>query len=124
MRCPIPIHDSTNMGVSVGMGTAKGVPQSDYPGVQTQVVNHAGQVPTSAATFNNVDAAALNTYIKVGTPTRPWIPGVNDCNTWAHQAIYNSTPHNLTYSIYEVPITYATGVVVYADGSIHQPGGN
>src|SRR5579875_1939307 len=99
---------TTSTGVSVGMGTAKGVPQSDYPGVQTQVVNHAGQVPTSAVTFNNVDAAALNTYIKVGTPTGPWIPGINDCNTWARQAISNSTPHNLTYSIYGVPITYAT----------------
>jgi hypothetical protein len=52
------------------MGTVKGVPQSDYPGVQTQVVNHTGQVPTSSVTFNNVDPAALNTYIKVGYADR------------------------------------------------------
>ena len=102
-------------------GYGEGCASVRLPGVQTQVVNHAGQVPTSAVTFNNVDAAALNTYIKVGTPAGPWIPGVNDCNTWANQAISNSTPQ---YSIYGVPITYATGVVVYADGSIHQPGGN
>jgi len=54
----------------------------------------------------------------------PWIPVVNDCNTWASQAIYNSTPHDLTTVMYGVPITYATGVVVYADGSVHAPGDN
>jgi hypothetical protein len=31
---------------------------------------------------------------------------------------------NLTFSTYGAPITSKTGVVVYADGSIHQLGGN
>jgi hypothetical protein len=37
------------------------VPQSDYPGVQTQVVDHTGEVPTSTQTFTGVDKAALAT---------------------------------------------------------------
>ncbi len=111
------------------MGTAKGVPQSDAPGVQTQVVDHTGQVPTSTQTFTGVDKAALATYTKVGTPTGRWIPGVNDCNTWAHGAINNSIPHDITISIptstgYVVTVTVARHAVVYADGSIHSPGGN
>ena len=115
---------TTSAGVSVGMGTARGVPQSDYPGVQTQVVNHAGQVPDSSAAFSNIDAAALNTYIRVGTPTGPWIPGANDCNTWANSAINNSTPHNITVGIYGVPVPVGTNVVVYSDGTVHTPGVN
>ena len=115
---------TTTAGVSAGMGTARGVPQSDYPGVQTQVVNHAGEVPDSRVTYGNIDPAALSTYLKMGSSTGPWIPGINDCNTWVAGAVNNSTPHNLTIGIYGVPITYATGVVVYADGSIHPPGGN
>ena len=117
-------------GVSVGMGTAQGVPQSDAPGVQTQVVDHTGQVATSTQTFTGVDSAALSTYTKVGTPTGRWIPGVNDCNTWAYNVIHQSTPHD----IYDrAPVVTKNGVipghveyhnvVVYADGSIHSPGG-
>jgi hypothetical protein len=64
---------STPDGTDVGMGTANGVPQSDAPGVQTQVVDHTGQVPTSTQTFTGVDKTALATYTKVGTPTGPWI---------------------------------------------------
>jgi RHS repeat-associated protein len=117
---------STPDGVSVGMGTAQGVPQSDFPGVQTQVVNHTGQVPTSTQTFTGVDRAALATYTKVGTPTGRWLPGVNDCNTWAQNAIEQSTPHNI-YSGFDPtgapPHIIYRNVVVYADGSIHSPGG-
>ena len=114
-------------GVSVGMGTAHGVPQSDYPGVETQVVDHTGQVPTSTETFTSVDKAALDTYTKVGTPTGRWVPGVNDCNTWAKNVIGQSTPHNI-YGYLAVPgagipILLNQNVVVYADGSIHPPGG-
>ena len=119
---------STPDGTAVGMGTAQGVPQSDAPGVQTQVVNHAGEVATSTQTFTGVDKAALGTYTKVGTPTGRWIPGVNDCNTWAYNAIHQSTPHD----IIEGGVVSRTGVsprqivyhnvVVYADGSIHSPG--
>jgi RHS repeat-associated protein len=114
---------STPDGTDVGMGTAKGVPQSDAPGVQTQVVDHTGQVPTSTQTFTGVDKAALATYTKVGTPTGRWVPGVNDCNTWAHNAISQSTPHNI-YGYLAVPgagipILLHQNAVVYADGSIH-----
>jgi len=111
------------------MGTAQGVPQSDAPGVQTQVVNHAGEVATSTQTFTGVDTAALGTYTKVGTPTGRWIPGVNDCNTWAYNAIHQSTPHDIYKNAPVItkngvqfgPVAYHN-VVVYADGSIHSPG--
>jgi hypothetical protein len=105
------------------MGTAKGVPQSDAPGVQTQVVDRTGQVPTSTQTFTGVDKAALSTYTQVGTPTGRWIPGVNDCNTWARTAINQSTPHDISIVIYGVPIVVSHNVVVYANGSVHSPGG-
>jgi RHS repeat-associated protein len=110
---------TTSTGVSVGMGTAQGVPQSDYPGVQTQVVDHTGQIPDSSVTYGNVNPAALNTYLTLGAPTGPWIPGVNDCNTWVNGVVNNSTPHNITLGMYGVPITIGTNVVVYSDGSIH-----
>ncbi len=118
---------STPDGTDVGMGTATGVPQqSAKPGVETQVVDHTGQVPTSTNTFSGVDKAALATYTRVGTPTGRWIPGVNDCNTWAHSAINNSTPHDITMTdpmaVGASTVLYHN-VVVYADGSIHSPGG-
>jgi len=121
---------STPDGVSVGMGTEEGVPQSDRPGVKTEVVDHSGQVPDSTETFTGVDKAALDTYTQIGTPTGRWIPGYNDCNTWTTTVIENSTPHNVI-----VPIVSSTGgipivipivvpnVVEYHDGSIHSPGG-
>ena len=86
---------TTSDGISIGMGTAAGVPQSDMPGVRTQVVDHAGQVPTSTTTYANVDRKALNTYLATGTPTGRWMPGVNDCNTWAESTIMKSTPHDI-----------------------------
>ena len=119
---------STPAGTDVGMGTAKGVPQSDIPGVETEVVDHTGQVPTSTQTFTGVDKAALRTYTKVGTPTGRWVPGVNDCNTWAQNVIKQSTPHTVVLLI-QTPASPAPipivlhNVVVYANGSIHSPGG-
>jgi len=116
---------TTSDGVSVGMGTAKGVPQSDAPGVKTEVVDHTGQVPTSTETHTDVDRAALNTYTQVGTPTGRWIPGVNDCNTWVNTVIYQSTPHDMVSipQVGESATVLYHNAVVYADGSIHSPGG-
>jgi hypothetical protein len=130
---------TTNTGVSVGMGTAQGVPVSDYPGVSTYVVDHTGQVPTSTTTYTNVDQTAFGTYTQVGTPLGAWVPVVNDCNTWASNVLYQSTPHDVTvvtvtsspigaeyggyYGGNSVTTTTYHNVVQYADGSIHQPGG-
>lgn len=93
----------------------------DKPGDPTQVVDHTGQVPTSTQTYTGVNKAALSTYTQVGTPTGRWIPGVNDCNTWAHNAIYQSTPHDITTipQVGESAQVLYHNVVVYADGSIH-----
>jgi hypothetical protein len=93
------------------------------------VVDDHGDKPTSTQTFTNVDRAAINSYLQVGQPTGPWIPGVNDCNTWARNAVNQSTPHDITYTPAGppdlVPSTRVVqhDVVVYADGSVHQPGG-
>jgi hypothetical protein len=111
------------------MGPADGVPQSDMPGVKTAVVDHTGQVPTSTTTFTGVDASAISTYVTVGTPTGRWIPGVNDCNTWAQTVIQNSTPHDIMINGYGrditlpgPPIKWIRNVVVFQDGSIHALG--
>jgi hypothetical protein len=117
---------STNTGVSVGMGTAQGVPQSDRPGVPTFVVDHTGQVPTSTVTYTNVDQGTLTTYTQIGTPLGAWMPGINDCNTWVRNVMSQSTPHDVVTYTYTPYIGYQstrnTNVVVRADGSIHQPG--
>jgi len=127
---------TTPEGVSVGMGPANGgghvpgingIHLADGPGSPTEVVDHTGEVPISTRTFTGVDKAALATYIKVGTPTGRWVPGVNDCNIWANNVISQSTPHNI-YGYLAVPgagipILLHQNVVVYADGSIHSPGG-
>jgi hypothetical protein len=103
---------------------ANGTPSADGRYTQTEVVDHTGEVPTSTQTFAGVDKAALATYTKVGTPTGPWIPGSNDCNTWAHSVISQSTPHDMTMMLAgPMPVVVQHNVVVYADGSIHSPGG-
>jgi RHS repeat-associated protein len=126
---------TTNTGISVGMGTATGVPKSDAPLVDTYVVDHTGQVPTSTTTYTNVDKAAFMSYTKLGTPLGAWAPGLNDCNTWVSLVLQNSTPHDIMV-VSTSPIGAAYGgyfggfstttyhnVVQYADGSIHRPGG-
>jgi hypothetical protein len=51
-------------------------------------------------------------------------PPANDCNTWAHNVINQSTPHDITMMIAgPMPVVVQHNVVVYADGSIHSPGG-
>jgi hypothetical protein len=55
-----------------------------------------------------------------------WVLGFNDCNTWAHNAIYQSTPHDIIMVMPEtfVPtVFYHHDVVVYANGTSHSPGG-
>ena len=125
---------STSDGKAAGMGTTQGVPQSDAPGVKTEVVDHTGQVPTDTKTFSNVDRGAINSSLVIGSPTGRWVPGVNDCNTWAANAISQSTPHDVTAQIpigtamagaTNIPIFSSLtihNVVVYANGSMHQPG--
>lgn len=118
---------TTSTGISVGMGPQQGVPQSDAPLVPTFVVDHTGQIPTRTMVYTNADQAAVMTYLQVGRPLGPWIPGVNDCNTWVASVIQRSTPHTeitymyTPYSGYR-STTY-TNVVVYADGTMHKPGG-
>jgi RHS repeat-associated protein len=113
---------STSDGKSGGMGTAAGVPQSDAPGVATQVVDHTGQVPTSTQTFTGVDPTAINSYLQPGQATGPWLPGANDCNTWAANAITQSTPHDIVSGlgdpVFQVNVIH--NAVVYSDGSVHQ----
>ncbi len=89
----------------------------------------------TVARHTGVDEAAFMSYATVGAPLGAWAPGINDCNTWAANVIYESTPHDITvYSSSTIGDEYSGyfgggsttyhNVVVYADGSIHQPGGN
>jgi RHS repeat-associated protein len=117
---------STSTGQAAGMGDAAGVPNGGSPvGEQTMVVNHTGEVPTSSVTITGVDPGAMSSYLQVGTPTGQWLPGLNDCNTWAANAIQQSTPHDILnmgdpdHGI--APQVVGHNVVVYADGSVHQP---
>ena len=49
---------------------------------------------------------------------------MNDCNIWSRTVINQSTPHDISIVIYGVPTVIAHNVVVYADGSMHSPGGH
>jgi len=122
---------TTSDGASAGLGTAKGVPKGspDLPLTPTEVVDHHGETAVSTTTYTNVDRAAINSFLKIGTPQGPWVPGVNDCNTFVQNAISSSTPHD----IYSPSVVTKAGVtqgqllyhnvVVYADGAVHSPGG-
>jgi RHS repeat-associated protein len=116
---------STSTGISAGMGTAQGVPQSDAPFIRTFVVDHTGQVPTSTQIYTGVDQSALMTYLHVGDSTGRWVPGINDCNTWVDTVIRESTPHNVTVTVINdaggvETLTLATNVVRYYDGTLHE----
>jgi hypothetical protein len=122
---------TTSDGASAGLGTAKGVPKGspDLPFTPTEVVDHHGETAVSTTTYANVDRAAINSFLKIGTPQGPWVPGVNDCNTFVQNAISASTPHDI-YSpsvITKAGVTQGQllyhNVVVYADGTVHSPGG-
>ena len=116
---------TTSDGKSVGMGTAKGgggIPDKnggsspDKPGDPTQLVDEHGDAPTWTRTFTNVNRAAMDSYLTPGKQTGAWIPSVNDCNTWADNAIGQSTPHDV-YNMHTEQWTH--NAVVYADGSVH-----
>lgn len=119
---------TTSSGQSAGMGNMNGVPgengqtSPDLPFSPTQVVDQTGRVPTSTQTYTGVDQGAISTYLTVGTATGAWVPGLNDCNTYAQGAIYNSTPHDVYVAGPGYSYCYPNSVV-YADGSIHSPGG-
>ena len=115
---------TTDKGASAGMGNQRGVPgengqtSPDMPGASTQVVDHTGRVPANQQNIPGVDMDALASYMKPGTPTGPWIPGVNDCNTYVKNAIQKSTPHRGGRG------RGSPTVVEYADGTKRKPGPN
>jgi RHS repeat-associated protein len=122
---------TTSDGASAGLGTAKGVPKGspDLPLTPTEVVDHHGETAVSTTTYTNVDRAAINSFLKIGTPQGPWVPGVNDCNTFVQNAISSSTPHDINSPSVVTKAGVTQGqllyhnVVVYADGTVHPPGG-
>ncbi len=111
-------------GGQVPGGDGRSIP--DKPGDPTQVVDHRGEAATSIKNYI-VDKGAINSYLDVGRSTGPWWPGLNDCNTWVAKAIRNSIPHDIYATPANPdplfpPVVLHRNVVVYADGSIHQPG--
>ena len=116
---------TTSDGKAAGMGTAKnggevpdkgGQSSPDKVGDPTQVVDEHGDTPTSTHTYTNVDKGAIDSYLTPGTPTGAWVPTVNDCNTWAQNALGLSIPHDAYDRSTD---TMVHNAVVYADGSIH-----
>jgi RHS repeat-associated protein len=116
---------STSDGKSVGMGDAKNggqIPDKNggstptNPLAPTQLIDEHGDVPTDTHTYTNVDKGAMDSYLTPGTQTGPWIPGVNDCNTWAENALGQSIPHDVYNQSTD---TMTHNAVVYADGSVH-----
>ena len=105
------------------MGTANGVPRSDLPGVNTQVVDHTGEFPVSTKIYTNINKAAFDTYTIIGTPTGRWVPGINDCNTWVDTVIKNSTPHDIEFNFLGFSIPIVRNIVIYQDGSVRRPDG-
>ena len=115
---------TTDTGYSSGMGNAQGVPgengqnSPDLPYSSTMVVDHTGRLSQSQRNVSGVDMDALASYLQPGLKTGPWIPLVNDCNTYVNKAIINSTPH------YQGRPASSNPVVVYADGTVRAPSQN
>ena len=116
---------TTSEGKAVGMGTAKnggeipdknGGSSPDKIGDPTKLADEHGDTPTSTHTYTNVDRDAINSYLTPGKDTGLWVPTINDCNTWAENAIGQSIPHDAYDRNNDTMIHNA---VVYADGSIH-----
>jgi hypothetical protein len=127
---------NTNTGLSGGMGNQQGVPgengqtSPDLPFSPTQVVDHTGRTPSTTQTYTGLDPTTVDLYLQQGQPTGPWIPKVNDCNTWTEKVIDNSTPkvRGVDYSDTiegEFPHQDFSGLpadkktVIYPDGSVH-----
>jgi RHS repeat-associated protein len=137
---------TTSEGRSAGMGNQHGAPgdggqsSPDLPYSSTQVVDHRGRMPITREHVPGVDPRALDTYLRIGQSTGPWVPLVNDCNTWARNAIGRSIPRdyreppdawlernfaNLPPNLQEPLLILLSrvrrNVVRYADGTYHSP---
>jgi len=83
---------------SAGMGNAQGAPgqngqtSPDYPYSATSVQNHSAQPMVNMQIVPRANAATLRGQLEFGTPTGPWVPGINDCNTFVNEKIQQSSP--------------------------------
>lgn len=88
---------------SAGMGNLRGVPgengqtSPDLPFSPTQVVNHHGRDYQHSRFVRGLDSGALKAWTEEGRRTGPWTPVLNDCNTFVHRAIKNSTPQDVFF---------------------------
>jgi hypothetical protein len=131
----------TSDGLEAGMGNRNGVPgdhgqtSPDLPFTPTKVVDHTGRSndPTATAQrVSGVDPADVKAWLQPGRPTGPWIPGINDCNSFVRGVVSASTPHNI-YGMGGASLNdrdalgrpnplVIRNVVQYPDGSFRTPG--
>jgi hypothetical protein len=102
-------------GKEVGMGNAKGIPgqggqtSPDCPYSSTQLVDHTGESGKKGSNCTpvcGVDYDCVLSWMTVGTKTGPWVPSINDCNSWANGVLSMCTPRDWTnYGTIENPLS-------------------
>ena len=70
---------------------AGGQTSSDLPYSATFVADHSKEPADKMFPQHGVDVKCLRSYMVCGTPTGPWTPLLNDCNTFVASALENST---------------------------------
>jgi RHS repeat-associated protein len=81
--------------VEAGLGRAQGtVPgqnaPADLPGIKVAVVDHTGESKApnaSCSEIPNEDEDCVDKELRLGTPEGRFVPGVNDCGTFASRVL-------------------------------------
>jgi hypothetical protein len=76
--------------ISAGMGGDPNIPpgqQYEGYGMSTQVTDHSKDKATHCTPQNNVNEQCVNDKLKTGTPTGPFIPPFNHCQSFAYGTV-------------------------------------
>ena len=84
--------------VAAGMGNMKGVPgqggqtSPDWPYSGTAVQDHSGEPTDHGILMPNADAEAVVQQLTLHKPLGPWVPCLNDCNSFAADVVKVASP--------------------------------
>lgn len=80
------ITDTVNAGMG---GNPDVLPGQEYEGygMPTQVIDHSNDTWTESTTMNNVDEECVNDQLTIGTPTGPFVPPFNHCQSFAWSVV-------------------------------------
>jgi hypothetical protein len=73
---------------AAGLGTGRGVPGAnrqsspDIPYTKTCIVDHRNEPSRDCKYLSGIDPQCVRSETPFGKPTGPWIPLINDCNTF------------------------------------------